>query len=87
VGGGRPLDGLISGVTLYSIEGAKIPGAIAALEEIDRQLGAGVATPNHVLSISPVHLCPAAEPEEVPAGAGPDPVSAQVTTAAGCSSM
>jgi hypothetical protein len=73
VGGGRPLDGLVNGVTLYSLEEAEISGAIAALEEIDRQLGVGVATPNHALSISPVHTCPATEPEEVPAGAGPDP--------------
>jgi hypothetical protein len=73
VRGGRPLDGLIDGVTLYSLDGAEISGAITALEAIDRQLGAGVATPNHALSIAPVHTCPASEPEEVAPGAGPDP--------------
>lgn len=73
VGGGRPLDGLINGVTLYSLDDAAIPGTIAALEAIDRRLGVGVASPNHALSICPVHTCPAHEPEEVPAGTPPDP--------------
>jgi hypothetical protein len=73
VGGGRSLDGLINGVTLYSLDDAEIPGTVAALEAIDEQLGVGVATPNHVLSICPVHTCPANEPEEVPADAAPDP--------------
>jgi hypothetical protein len=73
VGGGQPVDGLINGVTLYSLEDAEIRGTIAALEAIDEQLGVGVASPNHVLSICPVHTCPADEPSEVPAGSAPDP--------------
>jgi Subtilase family len=36
-----------------------------ALKEIDRQFGAGVATPNHVLTVAPGSPCPATEPEEV----------------------
>ena len=43
------------------------------LDLIDRHLGVGVATPNHVVSISPVAMCPATEPDEVLAGVGPEP--------------
>src|ERR1039457_4626947 len=74
VGGcGDTGDGFRGGVTLYSLAHAKIRDAIEALAEIDRSLGIGVATPNHILSITPVWPCPATEPEEVPAGVGPDP--------------
>ena len=48
-------------------------GVLLALDEIDRQLGAGVATPNHVVTVSPVLPCMATEPEEVPRGIEPDP--------------
>ena len=37
-----------------------------ALDEIDRQLGPGVATPNHVLTVAgEAGSCPATEPEQV----------------------
>lgn len=42
---------------------------------VDRVLGEGVATPDHVL-----YVCPAADPEEVPSGLPPDP---SVSTAPG----
>jgi subtilisin family serine protease len=48
-------------------------GVLLALEEIDRQRGAGAATPNHVVTVSPVLPCMATEPEEVPLGIEPDP--------------
>ncbi len=48
-------------------------GVLLALEEIDRQLGADVATPNHVVTVSPVMPCMATEPEEVPLGIEPEP--------------
>jgi subtilisin family serine protease len=68
VGGGEPLDGLIDGVTLYSLAGADISGVIPALEAIEAQLGVGLAAPNHVLSVDP-----ATEPLEPSAGVGPNP--------------
>jgi subtilisin family serine protease len=54
-------------------EEAGAPGVLLALDEIDRQLGAGAATPNHVVTVSPVVPCMATEPEEVPYGIEPEP--------------
>jgi len=80
VGGGDVLDGLIGGVTHYSLAGAEMACVTEALAAIDSRIGAGTATPNHVLSVSPVHLCPATEPDAVPADAAPLP---SVAAAAG----
>jgi hypothetical protein len=72
VGGGGPVDGLIDGATVYSLAGADISAVIPALEAIDAALGAGVASPNHVMSICPAFMCPATEPDET-AGRRPEP--------------
>jgi len=75
VGGGSVAAGLIDGVTLYSLAGAhNLPEAISALDEIDRQLGVGVANLNYVLWATTIgHVCPATEPEPVSVGSGPNP--------------
>ncbi|MGO9082465.1 MAG: S8 family peptidase [Streptosporangiaceae bacterium] len=46
---------------------------LAALDRIDAALGAGVAAPSHIFSVTPVYCCPATEPLPVPEGALPDP--------------
>ncbi|HEX8858817.1 MAG TPA: S8/S53 family peptidase [Actinomycetes bacterium] len=65
-------DALINGLTVISLAGTHYD-TVGALARLDNRLGIGVATPNHVASIAPVSHCPATEPEEVVAGAAPDP--------------
>jgi hypothetical protein len=69
----RPATGLLPGVSLLSLAGSRFPRVLEALDEIDARFGVGVATPSHILSVTPVHPCPATEPEEVPRGTFPDP--------------
>ncbi len=52
---GDQSDGLIDGVTLYSLAGQA--NVMDAVEQIDQALGVGVATPDHVMSITPVWPC------------------------------
>lgn len=66
-------DRSVEGITLYSLAGARIGDTLEALAAIERELGPGIATPNHVLSITPVHPCPATEPIGVSPDASPDP--------------
>ncbi len=60
-------DSLVGGVTLLSVHtGEEVP---AVLDRLDAVLGAGVATPDHVLYVCAVgggRCCPATEPEEPP---------------------
>ena len=75
--GGTPINNRINGLTVLSLSGARLVEALVALDAIDGQFGVGVATPNHVLSITqatptPASHCPATEPEETPA-TDPDP--------------
>ncbi len=64
---------VIEGVVLLTLgePHADVPGA---LELVDARLGRGIATPNHVLTVSPeVGGCPATEPQEVYEGTEPFP--------------
>ena len=63
---------LIHGVTLLSVPGE----TIAELNRVRGRFGSGVATPDHLVSITggEAGLCPATEPEVVPGWAMPDPV-------------
>lgn len=73
-GGGEgrtPPPGFVAGVSLLSLRGRYT--VQSALDLIDTEVGVGVATPNHVLSITPAGCCPATEPEPVPATSQPDP--------------
>jgi subtilisin family serine protease len=65
----RVVDNLTVGVTL--LEGAD-SDITPTLERVDDELGTGVVTPNHILTVCPkVGLCPATEP--LPAGPIPWP--------------
>jgi subtilisin family serine protease len=72
------VDRILPGVTRLFLP-APAPGqeqrltTAVALEEIDKQFGVGVATPNHVLTVAPGSPCPATEPEEVYEGTEPFP--------------
>jgi subtilisin family serine protease len=64
-----PVQPLIDGVAVLQLiprhDGSK-PTVKQALDSIDRELGSGKATPNHVLTVAPeVGPCPATEPEVV----------------------
>lgn len=43
------------------------------LEEIERQLGPGIAGPDHLISVTPATYCPATEPDSVPRDCRPQP--------------
>ncbi len=57
---------VIDGVVLFTL-GDSQPQALDALSTVDQQLGAGIATPNHVLTVAGGQggVCPATEPQEV----------------------
>ncbi len=68
---------VIAGVSLLSLVAAKRPKGkvkvpsgkrptvIAALSAVEEELGEGIATPDHVLTVAPGAPCPATEPQEV----------------------
>ena len=59
---GEVVDSLVNGVSLFDPRGR---GTEDALQAIDAALGAGVATPDHVVYVTPTGgCCPASEPEE-----------------------
>ena len=75
--GHAPVEPLIDGVAVLYLSGrGGEPGipVLEALRQIDRVLGPGHATPNHVLTVDGnAGPCPATEPEEVTDGIEPYP--------------
>jgi subtilisin family serine protease len=64
---------VIEGVVVLTLDDP-YPDVLQALDRIDERLGRGIATPNHVLTASPVvGGCPATEPEVVYEGTEPYP--------------
>jgi subtilisin family serine protease len=64
---------LVPGVSLITQIPNHGPRVFGTLQTIDRILGAGAATPNHVLTVAPGGPCPATEPEQVYFGTEPYP--------------
>lgn len=81
--GGEPADNLISGVTLLRLPSGT--DTLSALDRIDAALGAGVASPDHVLYVtkSTGGCCPATEPEEPQNREPLPPVSPDASDGAG----
>jgi subtilisin family serine protease len=75
--GAAPVEPLIEGVVVLRLSSApdrpKLP-VLTALDRIDRVLGPGYATPNHVITVAgDAGPCPATEPEEAYDGTEPYP--------------
>jgi len=66
-------DNNVRGLTRLAFSADERRSVEEACADIDRALGEGVATPDHILYTCIYSACPATEPEEVPAGAAPDP--------------
>lgn len=64
---------LSPGVSLITQVPSHGPRVFDTLRTIDRTLGVGIATPNHVLTVAPGGPCPATEPEPVYFGSEPYP--------------
>ena len=63
----------LRGVTLLRFADEETRNVEEVCTAVDRALGEGVVTPDHVFYICSTGSCPATEPEEVPVGAPPDP--------------
>ncbi|MGZ4589921.1 MAG: S8 family peptidase [Actinomycetes bacterium] len=74
LGGLDVVDSVLDGVSLLRGGDADVR---PVLDRVDAALGPGVVTPNHVLSVCPIKLCPATEPA-VPATPQPWPSVADV---------
>jgi subtilisin family serine protease len=71
-------DNNLRGLTRLEFSADERRSVEEACAHIDRTLGEGVATPDHILYVCPTTSCPATEPEEIPGDAAPDPgVSAE----------
>jgi len=74
---------VIAGVVLLTLDKPQ-PTVLEALELIDQRLGRGIATPDHVLTVSPqTGVCPATEPQQAYEGIEPFPSVSQGNGGAG----
>jgi subtilisin family serine protease len=77
-------DNNVRGLTRLEFPADERRSVEEACADIDRALGEGVATPDHILYICPISSCPATEPEEVAGDVQPDPgVSAEASDGEG----
>ncbi len=72
-------DSNLRGLTRFEFSADERRSVEEACADVDRALGEGAATPDHIFYVCPTSgTCPATEPEEVPGNAEPDPgVSAE----------
>jgi subtilisin family serine protease len=74
---------VIAGVVLLTLDESQ-PTVLDSLDVIDRRLGRGIATPDHVLTVSPqTGVCPATEPQQAYEGIEPFPSVSQGNGGAG----
>ena len=74
----------IRGLTRMEFSAGERRSVEEACADLDRALGEGVATPDHVLYVCIYSTCPATEPEEVPGDATLDPdMSAELSDGEG----
>ncbi len=66
-------DDNVRGLTLLEFAPEETRSVEQICSNLDRVLGEGVATPDHIFYVCPDTICPATEPEEVPPGALPYP--------------
>jgi subtilisin family serine protease len=66
-------DDNIRGLTLLEFLPEETRSVDEVCAAVDRALGEGVATPDHIFFICPDSACPATEPEPVPGDSPPDP--------------
>jgi len=66
-------DNNLRGLTRLEFSADERRSVEEACAAVDRALGEGVATPDHILYVCPDSTCPATEPEEVLGSATPDP--------------
>jgi Subtilase family len=66
-------DNNLRGLTRLEFSGEETRNIEDVCTAVDRALGEGVATPDHIFYLCPGHACAATEPVVVPANAPPDP--------------
>jgi len=66
-------DNNLRGLTRLEFTGEETRNIEDVCTAVDRALGEGVATPDHIFYLCPGHACAATEPEVIHASAAPDP--------------